>query len=152
MPDRSSPPRLPVYLSTEARSQKGRRMKRRGRRRRWRGRGDHVALPSPRKSSRAWAAGPGRHSLLFTLHKHSQSCSGLTAFTLQAASLCVWVKRVRVSSRDLRGVCIFCEGRFMEKWSVALQIPKKNKKNISFILPFTSCHYFLTLPAQVYLD
>ena len=46
--------------------------------------GDHVLLPSPGKSSFAWAAGPDRQPLLLTLHKQA-ALFRLTAFTLQAA-------------------------------------------------------------------
>lgn len=66
--------------------------------------GDHVVLPSPRKGSCVWAAGPERQPLSFTRHKHKQALFRLTAFTLQAASFCVclhaWVKGLCVSSRD----------------------------------------------------
>lgn len=61
----------------------------------------------------------------------------MTAFTLQAASFCVRVKRLRLLKEFKK--CLEVEGG------------TANTKHISFILPFTSCHHhFLTLPAQVY--
>lgn len=53
--------------------------------------GAHVGLPSTRESSHAWAAGPVRQPLYPP--QTQAALFGLAAFSKQAASFCVGVKR-----------------------------------------------------------
>lgn len=64
------PPRLSIYLGTEAKRGKGGELEGGG------GVGTMWLCLAPRKGSCAWAAGPDRQPLPFTLHKHKQPCLG----------------------------------------------------------------------------